>query len=80
ADVLRQDVNELKEKVANPKRRFVYLQRQVSPAMAEYVDKLDIPGIYLRRESRRYYPTGEVSAQLIGVTDVDDTGVEGLER
>jgi len=48
--------------------------------MAEYVDKLDIPGIYLRRESRRYYPTGEVSAQLIGVTDVDDTGVEGLER
>ena len=45
ADVLRQDVNELKEKVANPKRRFVYLQRQVSPAMAEYVDKLDIPGI-----------------------------------
>ncbi|WP_334030126.1 penicillin-binding transpeptidase domain-containing protein [Alteromonas sp. P256] len=80
ADVLRQDVTELKDKVANPKRRFVYLQRQVSPAMAEYVDKLDIPGIYLRRESRRYYPTGEVSAQLIGITDVDDTGVEGLEH
>ena len=80
ADVLGQSVDSLQEKVSNPKRRFVYLQRQVSPAMAEYVDKLDIPGIYLRRESRRYYPTGEVSAQLIGVTDVDDTGVEGLER
>lgn len=80
ADVLGQPVESLKEKVGNPKRRFVYLQRQVSPAMAEYVDKLDLPGIYLRRESRRYYPTGEVSAQLIGVTDVDDTGIEGLER
>ncbi|WP_420840041.1 penicillin-binding transpeptidase domain-containing protein [Alteromonas antoniana] len=80
ADVLGQDVNELRERVSNPERRFVYLQRQVSPAMAEYVDKLDIPGIYLRRESRRYYPTGEVAAQIIGITDVDDNGIEGLER
>ena len=80
ADVLGQSVDSLQKKVANPKRRFVYLQRQVSPAMAEYVDKLDIPGIFLRRESRRYYPTGEVSAQLIGITNVDDNGVEGLER
>ncbi len=80
ADVLGQDVVELRERVSNPKRRFVYLQRQVSPAMAEYVDKLDIPGIYLRRESRRYYPTGEVAAQVIGITDVDDNGIEGLER
>lgn len=80
ADVLGQKVSSLKEKVANPKRRFVYLQRQVSPAMADYVEKLDIPGIYLRRESRRYYPTGEVAAQVIGITDVDDNGIEGLER
>ncbi len=80
ADVLGQDVDSLRERVSNPKRRFVYLQRQVSPAMANYVDKLDIPGIYLRRESRRYYPAGEVAAQLIGFTDVDDKGIEGLER
>ncbi len=80
ADVLGRDVEELKARVSNPERRFVYLQRQVSPAMAEYVSKLSIPGIYLRRESRRYYPTGEVSAQLIGMTNVDDEGVEGLER
>lgn len=80
AEVLGQDVEELRSKVSNPKRRFVYLQRQVSPAMAEYVDKLDIPGIYLRRESRRYYPNGEVAAQVIGITDVDDKGIEGLER
>lgn len=80
ADVLGQDIDDLVSKVGNPKRRFVYLQRQVSPAMADYVEKLDIPGIYLRKESRRYYPNGEVTAQLIGITNVDDTGIEGLER
>ena len=80
ADVLGRDVETLKKKVSNPSRRFVYLQRQVSPAMADYVSQLDIPGIYLRRESRRYYPNGEVTAQLIGITNVDDTGIEGLER
>ncbi|QCZ92761.1 peptidoglycan D,D-transpeptidase FtsI family protein [Salinimonas iocasae] len=80
ADVLGRDVETLRKKVSNPSRRFVYLQRQVSPAMADYVSQLDIPGIYLRRESRRYYPNGEVTAQLIGITNVDDTGIEGLER
>jgi cell division protein FtsI (penicillin-binding protein 3) len=80
AEVLGQNVDDLVSKVGNPKRRFVYLQRQVSPAMADYVDKLGIPGVFLRKESRRYYPTGEVSAQLIGITNVDDKGIEGLER
>lgn len=80
ADVLGRDVDDLQDKVGNPERRFVYLQRQVSPAMAEYVEKLDIPGVYLRKESRRYYPTGETTAQLIGITNVDDQGIEGLER
>ncbi|WP_100643085.1 peptidoglycan D,D-transpeptidase FtsI family protein [Alteromonas facilis] len=80
AEVLGQDISELLEKVDNPNRRFVYLQRQVSPAMAEYVEQLDIPGVGLRNESRRYYPSGEVAAHLIGFTDVDDKGIEGLER
>lgn len=80
AQVLGEDVDALRSKVSDPNRRFIYLQRQVSPAMANYVEKLDIPGISLRQESRRYYPTGEVSSQLIGFTDVDDSGVEGLER
>ncbi len=80
AEVIGQDVDELVSKVDNPQRRFVYLQRQVSPAMADYVEKLEIPGVYLRKESRRYYPTGEVAAQLIGITNVDDQGIEGLER
>ena len=49
-------------------------------AMAEYVEKLKIAGIYLRDESRRYYPSGEVSAHVVGFTNVDDAGIEGVEK
>lgn len=80
AEVLGQDQQKLIARVSNPKKRFVYIQRQVSPAMAEYVDQLSISGVYLRDESRRYYPTGEVSAHLVGFTNVDDQGIEGIEK
>lgn len=80
AEVLGQNVDSLIAKVNDPSKRFVYLQRQVSPAMADYVDQLNLDGIYLRDESRRYYPTGEVSAHVIGFTNVDDQGIEGIEK
>ncbi|WP_395344748.1 penicillin-binding transpeptidase domain-containing protein [Ningiella sp. W23] len=80
ADVLETDLDRLVDRVDNPKQRFVYLQRQITPAMARFVDKLAIPGVYLREESKRYYPSGEVSAHVIGFTDVDDKGLEGIER
>ena len=81
ADVLGQDVNKLTSRVArNPAKRFVYVERQVSPAMADYVRELRIPGIYLRKESKRFYPAGEISAHVVGFTDVDDKGIEGVER
>jgi cell division protein FtsI (penicillin-binding protein 3) len=81
ADVLGQDVNKLTSRVArNPAKRFVYVERQVSPAMANYVRELKIPGIYLRKESKRFYPAGEISAHVVGFTNVDDKGIEGIER
>lgn len=80
AEVLGQNVNELIARVDDPSKRFVYLQRQVSPAMSDYVEQLNLDGIYLRDESRRYYPTGEVSAHVIGFTNVDDQGIEGIEK
>ncbi|MFT4807768.1 MAG: cell division protein FtsI (penicillin-binding protein 3) [Paraglaciecola sp.] len=80
AEVLGQNLDQLKERVSNPEKRFVYVQRQVSPAMAEYVEELKLAGIYLRDESRRYYPSGEVSAHVVGFTNVDDTGIEGVEK
>lgn len=80
AEVLDTNVDDLVARVDNPKNRFIYLQRQVTPAMASYVKQLKIPGVYLRNEAKRYYPTGEVSAHVIGFTDVDDIGLEGIER
>lgn len=81
ADVLDQDVNKLKVRVTkNPSKRFVYIERKVAPAMANYIRELKIPGIYLRKESKRFYPAGEISAHVVGFTNVDDKGIEGVER
>ena len=81
ADVLGQDLNKLTEKVAKrPNKRFVYIARQVSPVVGQYIKDLRIPGVYLRKESKRFYPTGEISAHVVGFTDLDDQGIEGVER
>jgi cell division protein FtsI (penicillin-binding protein 3) len=81
ADVLGQEVSELKARVTeSPSKRFVYIERKVAPAMAVYIQELKIPGIYLRKESKRFYPAGEISAHLVGFTNVDNKGIEGVER
>lgn len=81
ADILQLTPAQLQNRIGtNPQRRFVYLQRQVNPAVVDYVKKLKVPGIYFRQESRRYYPAAEVTAQLLGFTNVDDVGVEGIEK
>ncbi|GFN47345.1 peptidoglycan glycosyltransferase FtsI [Candidatus Regiella insecticola] len=65
---------------ANPKGRFIYLARQVNPNISDYIQKLKLPGIHLREESRRYYPAGQVMAHIIGVTNIDGQGIEGIEK
>ncbi|GHE22534.1 peptidoglycan D,D-transpeptidase FtsI family protein [Halomonas urumqiensis] len=60
-------------------REFMYLRRQLTPAAAQQVLDLRVPGVYAQNEYKRYYPAGEVTAQLLGVTNVDDKGQEGLE-
>ncbi len=60
-------------------RQFVYLKRHVAPALAEQVMLLDIPGVSLQREYRRYYPAGEVTSHVLGFTNIDDSGQEGME-
>ncbi len=60
-------------------RSFVYLKRGVAPAVAARVRALDLPGVAFEREYRRYYPTGEVSGHVVGFTNVDDVGQEGIE-
>ncbi|MFA5959355.1 MAG: penicillin-binding transpeptidase domain-containing protein [Tatlockia sp.] len=60
-------------------REFLYLQRQLPPPLARQVDALQIPGINFQQEFKRYYPEGDSTAHLIGFTNIDDQGIEGLE-
>ena len=70
---------ELRRRLGDSGRDFVYLKRQVLPEAAERVAALRIPGIHQGKEYRRFYPTGESTAHLLGFTDVDDVGQEGVE-
>ena len=78
AGILGMTPEALKAKL-DPRREFVYLKRQLPPDQARRVAALGIPGISLQREYRRYYPAGEVTSHLLGFTDVDDNGREGIE-
>ncbi|MEE8409009.1 MAG: penicillin-binding transpeptidase domain-containing protein, partial [Myxococcota bacterium] len=61
-------------------RLFVWLKRQVTPAMAAEIRALGLPGVDITKESRRYYPNREVGAHVIGFCGVDAHGLEGIER
>ncbi|MDH5537016.1 MAG: penicillin-binding protein 2, partial [Betaproteobacteria bacterium] len=79
ARLLAMNLGELRRKLGDPKREFVYLRRQLPPEEARKVIELGIAGIFLQREYRRYYPAADVAAHIIGFTDVDDKGQEALE-
>jgi cell division protein FtsI (penicillin-binding protein 3) len=80
ARLLDMDVAELRDRLAQrADREFVYLKRHVDPALAQRVMAMEIPGVSLQREYRRYYPLGEVAAHLVGFTNIDDAGQEGME-
>ncbi len=80
AKALGVDAGELKDRLAQrADREFVYLRRQMSPEAAQAVLDLGIPGVNGQREFKRYYPSGEVTAHVLGFTNIDDRGQEGLE-
>jgi cell division protein FtsI (penicillin-binding protein 3) len=60
-------------------KSFMRLARQISPADAEKILSLRIPGVSGQQEYKRFYPAGEVTAQLVGITDIKDQGREGME-
>jgi cell division protein FtsI (penicillin-binding protein 3) len=79
ARLLNVDVQDLRRRLGDEKREFVYLKRQLPPELAARVVEMNIPGIFLQREYRRYYPAGEVLAHILGFTDIDDRGQEAME-
>lgn len=62
-----------------PGREFLYLERQLDPVLAARVEQLEIPGVEQQQEYKRFYPAGEVAAHLVGITNIDDEGIEGIE-
>ncbi|MEX2489738.1 MAG: penicillin-binding transpeptidase domain-containing protein [Pseudomonadales bacterium] len=63
----------------NSGSKFVYLRRRLTPPEARRIMQLGIKGVYEEREYKRFYPAGEVTAHLVGFTDIDDKGQEGFE-
>ena len=63
-----------------PDKKWVYISRGISPQLADQVKELKFAWVYIKREFKRFYPTGGVSGHLVGFTNVDDVGQTGLER
>ena len=64
----------------DPKQRFVYLKRRINPELAERIKHLQISGVYFEREFKRFYPAGPVTAHIVGFTNAEEKGQEGMER
>lgn len=80
AEVLDLNPKQLERRIRERRaREFIYVKRHVSPDVSAQVTALALPGVALQREYRRFYPTGEVAAHIVGFTDIDDRGQEGVE-
>ena len=80
ARLLEVDEQELIRRITRSiDREFLYLRRHLSPDESARVMALKLPGVNVQREYRRYYPAGEIVGHLVGFTDIDDQGLEGLE-
>ncbi len=79
SQLIELDGGEIQKRLADAHRDFVYLKRHLPPEQAQKVMELDVPGVFLQREYRRYYPGSDYFAHLIGFTDIDDRGQEALE-
>lgn len=78
AALLDMAVRELDGKIATEKT-FTFIKRQVSPETADRIAALKLPGVHQEKEYRRFYPTGDMTAHIVGFTGVDDKGLEGVE-
>ncbi|MDX8399641.1 MAG: penicillin-binding protein 2, partial [Gallionellaceae bacterium] len=79
AEALGMSAEAVKTRMSDTARDFVYLKRQLPPEQVASILKLEIPGVSSRREYRRYYPSADMTAHLLGFTNLDDKGQEGLE-
>jgi cell division protein FtsI (penicillin-binding protein 3) len=79
ARLLGMPLSELNKKIEDEDKNFVWLQRQVDEPVAQQIEALGIRGVYQRREYRRKYPEGEAASHVVGFTNVENLGQEGVE-
>lgn len=79
ADLLELSPEAIEARIATEERNFVYLKRQVPVDVAQKVLALKLPGIHQQREMRRFYPEGDMTAHIVGFTNIEDQGIEGVE-
>ena len=79
AKLLEIPLAELNKKLADEDKTFVWLKRQVDESVAQQITALGIKGIYQRKEYKRQYPEGEAAAHVVGFTNIEDAGQEGVE-
>lgn len=79
ATLLKMSASDIRQRTEDEEKTFVYIQRQVPVEVAEAIKKLKIPGVQQQVETRRFYPEGEVMAHVVGFTNIEDRGIEGIE-
>ncbi len=79
SQVLKIPVSKLQAKLSRSSKGFIYLKRGVCPAISEAVQNLQVKGVFCQHEYHRFYPQSEVTAHVVGLTNIDDKGQEGLE-
>ncbi|MES2943390.1 MAG: penicillin-binding protein 2 [Pseudomonadota bacterium] len=79
AGLLEMPLAELNKKLADDDKSFVWLKRQVDDSVAQKIEAMKLKGIYQRKEYKRQYPEGETTAHVVGFTNVEDHGQEGME-
>lgn len=80
ARLLGADADDIERKLTQrATKQFVWLKRRLNPDVTAQIAALDLHGVYLQKEYRRFYPAGEVTSHVIGFTNIDDVGQEGLE-
>lgn len=77
--LLDMPLKDIKSRLADQDKNFVYIKRQVSVEVAEQIRKMKVPGFHQQAEMRRFYPEGNVAAHVVGFTNIEDLGIEGVE-
>ncbi len=77
--LLDMSANDIQSRLANEDKNFVYIKRQVSLDVAEKIAHMKVPGFHQEGEMRRSYPEGDIAAHLVGFTNIEDKGIDGVE-